>query len=427
MLGQPSSAKLRRLIEQYENKLQALEDRTSFSSDTVLSLLLLRDEIQKTVHNTEAISPLIVQKISYFDQQLQQYQDEIVTLNDYDQWVRSIQPQDDAWWWQWQLPHKTTKWKTFLDWLINILILIFSGFSISLIIDSVPRILSGGLDQFSVLTILIPSFVALVTTGKLTPIGEEFLNSLFANSQRKKIFIFVLSLLLVISLIIIHKNYNQLSNYFNEQGKNYYENNKLDKALSNYNRAIAFNPDNGEAHYNLGILYEDLQELDQAKTEYKIAGKQGNLLVRLQAYNNLGRIYLINNKYQDAIFPLLEAYNELDENKVNSDVDFQKAKYMIYTNLAWTNLGLKNYKQAKSLLLGAINIYEEYLDKLDQSKDQEKHYKRKGKAYCLFAQVAEAQNNKTEALKYWSDCIDYGNNRYPEEYIWVNVAKEKTQ
>ncbi|WP_107670743.1 tetratricopeptide repeat protein [Cyanothece sp. BG0011] len=420
MLGQSSSAKLRRLIEQYENKLQALENRISFSSDTILSLLLLRDEIQKTVQNTEVLSSVIVQKISNCDQKLQQYQDYIVTLDDYHQWIRAIQPQNDAWWWQWQVPNKTTRWQTFIDWSINILIVVFSGFSISLIIDIVPRILSGGIDQFSALTILIPSFVALLTTGKLTPVGENLLNSFFSNSQRKKIFIFILSLFLVISLIIIHENYHQLSSYFNEQGKNYYQKNQLAQALSNYNRAIAFNPDNGEAHYHLGILYEDLQEFDQAKTEYKIAGKQGNLLIRLQAYNNLGRLYLLNKKYQDSIFPLLEAYNEFDENKINNNIDFPKVYYMTHTNLGWTNLGLNNYSQAKVLLTEAIRIYQKHLDNLDQ-------YKRKGKAYCLLAQVSEAQNKKTEALQYWTNCITYGNRRYPEEYIWVNMAKEKIQ
>ena len=405
MFGQSSSAKLQRLLQQYEQQLQRLESLSLPTPQDILRVLLLRDDIRKTVQNRQGLSPSLVQKLTRCDQRLQQYKDHITPLDDYYQWAKVVPTSDESWWWRWEAAI-SQKWWQKLDWFWNLLTLISWGISTSLIIDAVPRILSGGIDQFSALSIIIPSFLALLTTGKLTPIGEQLLNSIVKNYQSKKIFIFVLSLGLVISLVIIHENYNQISRYFNTQGEKYYKADQLDEALSNYKRAIAFDPDNGEAHYNLGILYEDLQQVEQAKLEYKIAGEQGSLLIRLQAYNNLGRLFLLEKKYQDAIFPLLEGYNAIDED----DEAFKRLKYSLYKNLGWANLGLKNYVEAKLLLNQA------------KSLDQEQ-----GAAYCLLAQVLERQNNEQEALKYWNDCIAYGNNRNPEEYLWVSIARGKVR
>ncbi len=424
LFGTFSHSKLRFLLSDYKNGLEDLEASSFLSSEQILKLLLLRDTIQKTLESVEDWESFLIQELTEYDQRLQQYQNDIVQLPEYHQWKQIRETSNVYWWWNWELENKQTWWQKLLEGLGNLVVLICFGFSISLIIDAIPRILSGGIDQFSILSILIPSFLALVTTGKLTPIGEQLVNSIFSNYKNKKIFILILSLFLVISLVIIHENYNKISIYFNTEGEKHYINKQLNKALSDYNRAIAFNSNNSEAHYNLGSLYEDLQELDKAKTEYKIAGKQGNLLTRLKAYNNLGRIYLLNKKYQDAIFPLLEAYNDLDENKINNDVDFPKVHYMIHTNLAWANLGLKNYSEAKALLNQAITIYQNHFEKSGKENDK---YQRKGKAYCLLAQVAEEQNNKGDALQYWENCIGDGNARYPEEYIWVNLANEKVK
>ena len=71
-----------------------------------------------------------------------------------------------------------------------------------------------------------------------------------------------------------------LSNLYNQQGNRA---GRLGGAMQNYQRAISLNPDNVDGHYNLGVLYEGLQQLDQAETHYRIA-IQGNVP---QAHNNL--------------------------------------------------------------------------------------------------------------------------------------------
>ncbi|MBW4671369.1 MAG: tetratricopeptide repeat protein [Cyanomargarita calcarea GSE-NOS-MK-12-04C] len=44
---------------------------------------------------------------------------------------------------------------------------------------------------------------------------------------------------------------------------------RLANAQLNYSRAIKLNPDDWEAHYNLGQVYAQLQDLDRARASYQ--------------------------------------------------------------------------------------------------------------------------------------------------------------
>ena len=65
----------------------------------------------------------------------------------------------------------------------------------------------------------------------------------------------------------------------------------------------------------------------------------------------------MNKKYTQAIAPLIEGKNALDETQVKTSEDFQKVKYALLKNLGWAQLELKNYSEAKSFVLQALNIY----------------------------------------------------------------------
>ncbi|MDB9412513.1 tetratricopeptide repeat protein [Microcystis aeruginosa] len=42
----------------------------------------------------------------------------------------------------------------------------------------------------------------------------------------------------------------------------------MSSAEEDYQRALSLNPDDAEAHFNLGLLYEELQDFDLARKEY---------------------------------------------------------------------------------------------------------------------------------------------------------------
>ncbi|MGK7872655.1 MAG: tetratricopeptide repeat protein [Xenococcaceae cyanobacterium] len=284
----------------------------------------------------------------------------------------------------------------------------------SLIADAVPRFLSGGLDTFSAIAVFIPSLLALLTSGALTPVGREARNYLFQKLAKPiwSLLSMALAFSLALSLIVIHQFFfDDLAVYFHQQGLHFYQIGQWEQALANYQKAIALHPSYAQAHYDLGILYEDLQQFDQARKEYQLAVQQdvsATLLTRLKAYNNWGRLLLLKKEYAKAITPLLEGKNALNEEQVKTDGDFQKIKYALLKNLGWAQLELKNYSEAKSLLQEAIALEKE-----------------RAPAYCLLAQVLEKQVQKSEALNKWEKCIAYADKGLSDEYLWLSIAREK--
>ncbi|MGK7898720.1 MAG: tetratricopeptide repeat protein [Xenococcus sp. (in: cyanobacteria)] len=339
------------------------------------------------------------------DQRLRKQKSKIVGLKEYSNWRKSLNPTDSAWWWYFP-PNQL---KTRLDWLWNGLSLVFLTISVGLIVDAIPKFLSGGLNIASVLAVIIPSLAALLTSGALTPIGREARNYLFQklNKSRWSFISFSLSFVLALSLIIIHQFFfDNFAVFFHDKGLDFYKQGQLEQAISNYQKAVALDPNYAQAHYKLGIVYEDLQQFDQAVKEYQLAVKQDNSLIRLQAYNNWGRLLILQQEYTQAIAPLLEGKNALDESQVKTSEEFQKVKYALLKNLGWAQLELKNYSEAKSLLQDAIA--------LDSTK---------APAYCLLAQVLEAQQD--EALTTWNSCLAYADSGKPDEYLWLSIAREK--
>ncbi|MDJ0569470.1 MAG: tetratricopeptide repeat protein [Pleurocapsa sp. MO_192.B19] len=400
-------------VTRYQQILTQIEKANSPpQAERIFKVLLARDAVQDALQRVESPPASLLLRLAELDKRLQKQQARIIGVEDYPCWRKSIQPPDSAWWWY--FPNPTRPWWTHLDWLWNGLTLVFLAISVSLIVDGIPRFLSGGLDTASVLAVIIPSLLALLTSGTLTPIGREARNYLFQKLDQSlwPLLSLLLSLALALSLIVIHEFFfDDLAVSFHHQGKQFYEQEQWEQALSNYQKAVALDPSYAQAHYDLGIVYEELQQFDKAKTEYLLAVRQDNSassLIRLQAYNNWGRLLILKKEYTQAITPLIEGKNALDEEQVKTNKDFQKVKYALLKNLGWAQLELKNYSEAKSLLQEAITLNSTIAP-----------------AYCLLAQVLEAQAQKDEALKNWNNCVAYADLGRPDEYLWLSIAREK--
>lgn len=399
-------------IEKYQQFLTQIEQvSTTPQAEQILQVLLARDAVQDTLQRSETPTVSLSWKLIELDKRLEEQQENIVSLKNYPSWRNSLQPHSSAWWWYFQ--NKKHPWYVSLNWFWNGATLVCSAISASLIIDGIPRFLSGGLDVGSVLLVVFPSLLTLLTSGALTPIGKEARNYLFQRLKQSLFPLanFILSLVLVLSLIVIHTFfYDNFAVHFHNQGEKFYLKEQFEPSLSNYQKAVALNSSYAEARYKLGLVYEDIQEFDKAKTEYQLAVQQDKsheLLTRLKAYNNWGRILILKKEYNLALMPLLEGKKTLNEEKVNTDLDFQKVKYSLLKNLGWAQLELKNYSVAKSLLKTAIPLNEE-----------------KAAAYCLLARVFEAQDLTKEATDNWQNCITY-TNEISDEYLWRGIAIEK--
>jgi Tfp pilus assembly protein PilF len=79
-------------------------------------------------------------------------------------------------------------------------------------------------------------------------------------------------------------------------GDKAYEAGQLIVAENNYSRAIKLNPENTEAYYNLGRLYQELADDNKASENYKVAWK-GN---KIEAADELASLYFKQRNYQQA-------------------------------------------------------------------------------------------------------------------------------
>ncbi len=190
------------------------------------------------------------------------------------------------------------------------------------------------------------------------------------------------------------------SQVYNILGKQAYDVGNLGQAEAHYQQAISLNPDNAIAHYNLGNLYEDLNDLKQAKNKYSFAVKNGIA----DANNNLGRLLIKEKKYSEAVSLLNKALEIPDKSALT--------KYNLSKNLGWARLEQKDHQSAITYLESAITIGEN--NQLSEAS-----------AHCLLAQALEVNKNKTEALEQWDLCCEKGRIIKPDEDQWLLMGRQK--
>ncbi|MGB3404015.1 MAG: tetratricopeptide repeat protein [Microcoleaceae cyanobacterium] len=400
----------------YQQSLLTLKTTTSPREEQVLNVLAARDAVQQNLADGAKLSGVQWRKLSQLDECLKQQKNQIVQNLDLEQWREIVKPSESAWWWFCDLP-KPLKWWEKYDWVWNSINLICLGISISLVVDSSSKLLRGGPGFVGTLVIVFQSILTLLGGGGgLTQTGQKTREYIFTRFNISKRYweewSAGLSVVLLIVLFMIHGNLPKVALWFNDWGVKHYEAREFDSALSDYEKAIALRPDYAEAHYHLGLVYEDLQQYDKAKTEYQLA-IQSDLdalkpLDQLKAHNNLGRLHILKKDYNAAISVLITGLNLVDEETVKTDRDLKNTQYALKKNLGWTQLEQKNYTEAESLLKDAIALAPE-----------------RGAAYCLLAQVLEGKKQQTEALTQWQNCVIYADKLQPDEYQWLALAREK--
>ncbi len=408
---------LEHTLNRYEQILNTLEKASPLPcQEQILDVLITRDAVQAALTETNPIPTASLLKLDELDNRLRKHRETMELGMDLGHWREILKPSEDAWWWLWETPSPPTWWEQ-IDWAGNFLIIIFLTASVSLVADISSKFLSGGLDTLSSLTVFVPSVLALLTSGALTEVGREARKYVFSSlkipNRYWQLVSTLIAFIFMLLLIWFHAALPRIGVYFNQKGVENYKAGQLDSALSNYQKAIALRPNYAKAHYHLGLLYEDLQKFDQALASYQLAVRSNldslELLVRLKAYNNLGRLYILKNDYATAVPPLLNGLDLIDEEALDKNEKIKIQKYNLLKNLGWVQLKQKYYVDAYSLLKEAIDLYQE-----------------KAPAHCLLAQVLEGQDKKREAFKSWKACLQYVDINKPDQYLWRSLALEKT-
>ncbi len=194
--------------------------------------------------------------------------------------------------------------------------------------------------------------------GKVIPFKDIITEKLLKGQKA------IASVILLLTALAIGWYFasNKLAIEMNQRGIIYHRSQQFNRAKNSYQIAILLKSDYGQAYYNLGSLYEDQNDIASAIREYEQAIKYKNP----SAYNNLGRLYLLEQGKQDcqrAAFLFLEGLKIATK---------YAGKYGLLTNLGRAQLCLEQYENAEEYLEEAIAI----------SSDRPE-------AYCILAPVME--------------------------------------
>lgn len=420
-----TSPSLASTIAPYNRALTALATASSSpSKEQVLNVLAARDAVEAALQNTASIPSSQLMRLADLDRQLKEQRSTITKTINLEEWRDIHHPPETNWWWHFEPPallpclDKPHPLLNQLDWLWQLITLVALAISVTFILNTLKRVLAGGLDTAGISAVVLQSILALAGGSALTQPGRAVLESSLKRLRIPKHYWqklgALLSIVFLLLVVAIHTFYlPQLATNLNKSGQQSYKDGQLDSALSNYQQAIALRPDYAEAHYHLGSLYEDLQKTELAIAEYQLV-VQSDLVKEskpdsqervtlLKSLNNLGRLYLLKGNNQAAWVPLERGLSLVEAAKVNPDIKYEK--YNLLKNLGWVRLQQKSYKTA--------------LDFLDEAIELDKQ---RAPTYCLKAQILEGQ--KKPALPMWQKCRDLGVISNPDEAQWIGVAQE---
>lgn len=414
-------------LQHYQTALNTWEAQVAANSATLdhaLAVLRRRDALQQTLPSLPSPGIYRLQQLQHLDQQLRQQGGAMTAVVDFAAYRRTVSPPETHWWWYLdtlQPAHDRER----LDWLWRGTGVLVWTISLGLLGDISRRFLLGGPGVLGVSAIAFSSLLTLLNArSELVSAGQAGFDQLLEKldipahwheeaklSTTGLLFLFLLGLWGALPNLSEH--YNQVGMADNSAGR-------FGSAQQNYQRAIALDPNNANAYYNLGSLYEDLQKFDQAETQYRIAA-QGDVP---QAYNNLGRLYLLPARANPdgAVTLLFQGLDLLEpqEEELKAEEEFFSTQYNLYKNLGWARLQQGRYEEAEFPLQAAIGVLER-----TKAEDREDEIKNPASAHCLLAQVLDQQREVARALISWATCYQLGKSTNPDEDTWMFQACQR--
>ncbi len=380
----------------------------------ILDVLIARDTVQKVLEDkTQDLSGKIDDLVDLvdlvdLDNRLKKQSKWIACVNLPD-CRASFNPPTQSWWWFIE--------PRFAQWM-NLLSIVCLVLSLSLIGDIVPRFLTGSPRLWENIVVILQGILVLIAGGSVfSKTAGRKLTNLFPrwfgdNSLALLSFSLAFSLLLYQSL-------PQIAVYYRDRGLSNYQAGRLVSAQSNYERAIAFNPNDGAAHFYLGSLYEEFHNFKGAKTEYQIAIGSGSAA----AYNNLARMHILDKNYDAAAYLM----RRLESNPSIKLSDNQVVHYALHKNLGWVRLeqGLQTQdKDSVKIFLAEAKANLETA--IDLAREQQLSPNQQASAHCLLAKVLEAKaEDSKQELEKWEYCLDHNPVNTPEEDAWKVEAQKR--
>ena len=436
-----SDAEYQTRLERYQQSLDTLESKDKPSTAEVLEVLLARDAIQAVPPQHRPPAPTLI-TLQELDQRLEakNCQAKITAqASELLPWQKRLHIAPDAWWWP--SPQKPRQsWLAQQNWLWSMGSIIFLSASASLVLNTAARFWDGGIASAGTLPIVTQSVLTLIAgKGALTESGRQVWQRFLKNRGVSEAYWHewscVASGVVFLGVAASHASLPSIGTWYNNWGWNHYQSRRLDSALSDYKTAVSLRPDYPEAQFHAGLVYEDLQQYDQAKENYQVVVASDPddvpLGVWLEAHNNLARLYLLEDNNRDAAPLLIRAKGRVDADLADTDPIIADVNYNLLKNLGWVRLNQQRYDEAETELKAAIDFDQRILqnspvkDLLVEMSLQREQSTGRAAAYCLLAQLADAQERAEEASQWWQQCLDKVNRGNPDEDAWVGVYERR--
>lgn len=379
----------------------------------VLEILRARDRLHADLKEVLTPRHYVLTEIHSLDHDLNHQAKTLSSTLDFSAYRKSFPKSSEQWWWfldESLKPKYEWFWKGLitLSWAINL------GF----LVNISGRFLLGGAGVAGLSAVALTNLLTLLKArNDVTHAGREgvqFLFDRFKIAKNRQLQATLGSTaLLTGGLCAFWLALPAISDFYNQRGLTAQDAGKLGSAEQDYTLAISLNADNVDAHYNLGTLYEDIQELDKAETQYSIAIR-GDLP---EAYNNLARLYLQSSEPElnKALAWLNQGLKLADEQQ-----SYPEVRYSLYKNRGWALFLNDELSSAQSALDTAIAISEQ--------PEAKPYVKNPGSAHCLLAQTLEAPGQtvgQTDTLPVWQRCCQLGDLTNPEENGWLTLARQR--
>jgi tetratricopeptide (TPR) repeat protein len=484
-----TASRLDRAVDRYEKAIAAIEMAgKDLSVELVLDVLTARNAVQAALEDKSQPNPgRLIRAVKELDARLKTQTNYINQVTKLAEWQAILNPPQKEWWWLLD-PITPKPWRDRFDWLWRFCSLILLTASLAFVADISTRVLSGGPDLAGVFGVIVPTVLTLLAgQGALTQNGREGIEYVLTSFKVDKSLwdecICLAAGLLLGSLILCWFSMPSIADHYIKRGHEAYEAGQLTVAEKNYHRAIKLNPENTEAYYTLGGLYQELADYNKAIENYKIAWK-GN---KIEAADELASLYFKQHEYQQAdewlnivLEPLKilldkTPYNiskreikilsnkyhsltpkkdgkikkivaNLDEKQFEAlkkqatlnDKQFEVLRELAYVYLTkeqysdtdrWLYIGLPytkndNNKQATMLAYqGWIQLEQaRYSDAETQLQNAISLNNELASAHCLLAQVYEKQKKQDDAKDSWEQCLKYASQYNENENKWISLA-----
>ncbi|MEM9447749.1 MAG: tetratricopeptide repeat protein [Cyanobacteria bacterium P01_E01_bin.6] len=437
------STDLTTALQTYDTALHALTPDAADLDQRMLTALTQRDAIQSILNKAASVSAAHLTHLDALDTILKSHKNRIVTTIDQGKWRSLLHIPDSSWWWHFEPPalvpwlEKPHPWLDRFDWLWKLLSLFALTFSFTVVLDTLSRVSGEGLNTNGMFPVVVQVILTILGgTAALTTQGQALLESAMTRLRIPKHYwqelSLVVSVVVLVIVVTIHEvHLPNMARTLYVQGIDAHTVGQFDTARQLFQQAIALQPDFMEAHYNLGTLYEDLQETDEAVSEYQLVVKSDvqelPLLTQLRAHNNLGRLYLIQGDYRAAWVPL-ERGLALVRGQDVSDPTVRYEHYNLLKNLGWVRVEEAHYIDAELYLPEALEIAQEIEGAIaldDDLKETLGLKKRPVAASCLYAQVLDGMEEPDQAESYWKECLSVGRRSNVDEAQWMAIARER--